>query len=225
MKYDCGCVNDTDPSGVLCSISKCEFHTKHITSPGTRGRDYYTLDPQLLNGDGIPQFYRYITQLRDGLSVEDFDYLRCGLGKSCLELGCGLGMYIPLFLQGNWRYMGVDDSPYACDWVQNIFYVPIINDTIENFPLGRTYHCVFAAHVLEHMNNAPATLRRFYNWTRERLYLIVPDDKDPVNPDHLWFFNRDSLTSLLLRTGFKNIRAKTVKVIEQENFIYCVAEK
>lgn len=226
MTYECGCVNEIDnESGVLRSISKCEFHTKAQTTPLTRDYEHYR-SLGCIDEHGIPQNARYVRELKEGLSELDFDYLKWGIGKVFLELGAGLGMYIPLILKGGARHTSIENSPFAVKWIQDTFYTSVLECDLEEIGfLPARYHCIIAAHILEHVKDAPNLLTRCYQCVRERLYLIVPDDQDPVNPDHQWFFTADTLSQLLKRTGFTNIRTQTKHVFEREGFIYCVAEK
>ena len=57
------------------------------------------------------------------------------------------------------------------------------------------------------------------------LWIIVPDDSDPVNPDHLWFFTEATLRSTIEAAGLEVVRMAKRKYIERENFIYCRARK
>jgi hypothetical protein len=227
MKYDCGCVNEIDEnSGILRSVDKCQTHSQVITTSKSRDKNYYMRGPNsAIDEDGIPNFVRYIKELGEGVSREDFSYLTDGLGRFFLELGAGLGPYIPLLLSGGGRYLAIDDSRFACEWIRRVFYVPCLEQDVETIPDDIHYDCVLAAHLLEHVWDAPGLLRKMHKIARERIYLIVPDDSDPVNPDHRWFFTRETLQVALKRAGFRNIRSKIQRIVPQENFIYTVAEK
>jgi hypothetical protein len=135
-------------------------------------------------------------------------------------------MYIPLLHAGGGTYWGVDDSPFACAWIENVFYTHVCNMSVERFfdNCEIKFDCILAAHLLEHVDDAPWILKRCHDQCRERIYLIVPDDRDPVNPDHKWFFTKDSLIIALRRAGFKEVRYQIQKIVPQEDFIYCVAE-
>jgi SAM-dependent methyltransferase len=150
--------------------------------------------------------------------------------STMLEIGCGLGSYVPFFLRNGWNYEAVESSKFAAYWTRNTFDVDVHEKTFEKFheePFVPFYHLIFAAHVLEHMESAPLALV----WINEllkpdgQLMLIVPDDSDPTNPGHQWFFTEPTLRALLEQKGFKNIRTAIRKRVERENFIYCVAEK
>jgi methyltransferase family protein len=226
--YSCGCVNEVhEKSGVLASVLKCEFHVDYSrTHPQGDSIDYFKA-MGCINERGIPQNKLLIDQLWGALLPDDFMYLFHGEGKHVLELGPGLGPYIPFFLQYHWKYDSVEMAPFACDWIESTFGYSPIRTTAEGFFLwdDSDYQCIFAAHLFEHVVNAPKLLKQCFDRLNERLVLIVPDDSDPTNPDHLWFFTQETLHALLEKIGFKNVRSQIRKHVPQENFIYCVAEK
>jgi hypothetical protein len=53
----------------------------------------------------------------------------------------------------------------------------------------------------------------------------VPDDSDPVNPDHLWHFDERTLRGCVEAAGLVVERLVVRKYIERENFLYVRARK
>lgn len=227
MKYSCGCINETDSdSGVLHCIKKCEFHIRWSVTHSQGESIEYFKEIGCIDAQGIPNNLILIQELRDGLSLQDEYYLCVGHDKTLLELGCGLGPYVSYFLAGKWSYEAVERGFFAFHWVKKTFYVPIVNGSVEEYLSSRAgFHCIFAAHLFEHLENMPKVLRQCFDRVTERLYLIVPDDGDPTNPDHYWFFTQETLKALLEKIGFARVRMQMRKRVPQENFIYCVAEK
>ena len=224
MTYSCGCVNEVHaPSGVLRSVSKCEFHLEHSrTHPEGETIEYFK-ELGCFDSQGIPQNKRLIDELLDPLEEMDIvidDH------ATVLEIGCGLGAYIPMFGR---NYIAVEKSKFACEWVKNCFDAIVTNRKFEDYNLGEGnwFDVILGAHVFEHMKDAPYQLCRCLDALKRRgkLIMIVPDDSDPTNPDHLWFFTQQTLHALLDTIGFVNIKSTTRKRVPQENFIYCVAEK
>lgn len=228
-EYSCGCVNEIDnASGVLHCVRKCEFHLKWSADHPQGGSPEYFKEIGLLE-DGISNNARLIEELLDPFAEmgigEMFFY---GNHRSLLELGCGLGCYIPLFLKLGWLYEAVEQSPYAARWTRNTFNVPVHEEKFEDFTrLVYYWNAIFGAHFFEHLRDSPAGLMKAYNYLVDDgvLYLIVPDDGDPTNPDHYWFYTTETLKGLLDQIGFKNIKIAVRKRVPQENFIYCVASK
>ena len=220
MKYDCGCVNELDEaSGLTKSVSKCPFHLDHQFSDCDFA---YYKELNCFDANGIPQNKGYIAEFLTALN--ELKNRPHELPCFALEIGCGPGMYVPLFLKWGWHYEGLDRSGFACDWIRNTFDVTSHFTTWEDFRTEHPYDVIFAAHAFEHMRDAPAMLRKAYELGNE-LWLILPDDQDPVNPDHLWFFNQRTLHAFLEKIGYRNVRSIVRRIVKQEKFIYCVAEK
>src|SRR5512135_487501 len=114
MKYSCGCINETDSdSGVLHCIKKCEFHLKWAADHPQGGSIEYFKDVGCIDAEGIPTNANLVSELWDGLSLDDDQYLHLGLGKDILEIGAGLGPYIPHFLRAHWNFTTIERGIFA----------------------------------------------------------------------------------------------------------------
>ena len=226
MKYSCGCVNEVDAeSGVLHCVQKCEFHVKFKNEQGD-GLEYY-LSLGCIK-DGIPQNLRYIREFKDAFEeIDAMPRLAVAVDREVLEVGCGVGMYVPMFHQLGWRYNGLETSEFAAEFTYNNHDVEVWVQPFEMLHAQEEFHGILAAHVVEHMKKAPAMLKKMYDFLTlgGTLWIIVPDDTDQTNPDHWWFFTQKTLHALLENIGFRNVRSTMRKRVEHENFIYCVAEK
>lgn len=226
----CGCENERsdEACGALHCVKKCEFHHTFSLSHPNDSPDYYLSMGCLQNG--IPQNKRYIDELYAPLmELDAVEYIVTGAHhRKMLEIGCGLGMYVPLFLAYGWTYFGIDTAEYATYWTRNTFAVEAKTQNFEwceYEPNG--FGLILGAHVFEHLQNTPKALDKCFRALSPggMLIALVPDDTDKVNPDHYWFFKEDSLRATLEKIGFVNVRATTKKIVEHEAFIYCVAEK
>ncbi len=222
MKYSCGCINEVDEaSGVFHCVEKCEFHVRwSLEHPQGESLQYFK-ELNLIDGNGVSYNRRLIHELPYDLPKTEV------VEPTVLELGCGLGSYVPMFLKHGWDYEAVERSKFASDWTRNVFDVHVANCSFEDFEYD-SYDMIFAAHFFEHVLDAPAMLRKAHNMLLSDgyLYLVVPNgNDDPTNPDHYWFFNPYTLESLLYKTGFLNIRMCERKVIERERFVYCTAQR
>lgn len=227
MKHPCGCINEIDgESGVMYCVEKCAYHaTWAITHPNDC-MEHYAEMGCLVNG--IPQNKKLMEEFWLGFSslVSDFD----GNRKTILEIGCGTGMYVPFFLRQGWNYIGVEPAKFAAYWTENTFDVKVYNKDFWNWydHEDQSYDAILGAHVFEHIKwdiFAVMGAVHFKLKPSGKLFVLVPDDSDPVNPDHWWFFTPDTLKALLEKTGFVNVRMNVKQVVEREKFIYCVAEK
>jgi Methyltransferase domain len=232
VKYSCGCVNEVDADWrVLRSVSKCKYHTLAKQDQPT-GLSYYESLGAIKNG--TPQCARYIAELQEALDEMQVDisyqadcFEATGKLGRCLEVGCGCSMYVPMLL-ASYQYTGIDIDEWAINWTSMAFNVTTMKFAIEEVADNIEYwDLILAPHVIEHLVNAPAMLAKMYQILNcfGKLMIIVPDDSDPVNPDHLWFFTEATLGLTLKRIGFKNIKMVSKQRVAHEKFIYCYAEK
>lgn len=231
IKYLCGCVNVIDPWwGVQRSVTKCEGHKAHA---GKSGLAYYA-EMGAIDGNGYPQHTRYARELLTGLAEAGhaliFDHSP-KIGPA-LEIGAGLGMYCPLLLTLGYPYMAIEPAADAALWIESVFGVTVQRCNWEQYALvnnnGRKgWGLIVAAHVIEHLVDAPEGIRKMFDAlvAGGRLVIVIPDDEDPLNPDHLWFFTAAHLENVLTRIGFKDIKTSVKKIVSHESFIYCTAVK
>lgn len=226
--YVCGCTNEMIEIApgvkVEHSFTKCPGH---VRESGKGGKAHYE-EMNCVNKDGIPQHNNYIKDLHEAFPgtlavpwTNDLPGVR-----SCLEIGAGIGMYAPLVLQRGYTYTAVEPDPWAADWITGAFNSPVFRKGFEEYP-SVPHDLILAFHVLEHLRDARGAVERMFRLLRPkgRLTLVVPNDDDPVNPDHLWFFTEPSLRGLLGAVGFVDVVTKVRKVIEREHWIYCTCRK
>lgn len=223
MEYPCGCVNEMNEELlVLQSISKCYYHQAHS---GRGGLAHYIEMGCIVNQ--IPQHARLIAEMRTALG-EMGEPLERGHEGMAVEVGSGLSMYAPWLLRMSYQYIGIEPDREAAQWVRSALDVDVQNTTLEDSHIvNGSVSLVVAAHVLEHAT-APLEFLGKINTImqpRGRLLLIVPDDLDPVNPDHLWFFTEESIRRTITKAGFQDVKSVVKRIVRHENFIYCSARK
>lgn len=220
--YKCSCANRMTEHGYFTSIHKCQFHK----SKSGRGGAAYYLDMGAISDRGIPCHKRLIGEAYEALGPE-FIPKSPYPDSRALEIGCGIGMYIPHVLKMGYEYEAVEMDEWAAEWVNNCFDVGIHRMPFEDFIPDNWYELVIAAHVLEHVREPVVMIERIYRMLEEggRLFLLIPDDEDPVNPDHLSFFTEPVIKSLVERAGFVKVRTAVRRRVKHENFIYVSARK
>lgn len=228
VRHPCGCQTHTHPVwGVKHSLSKCSKHQSRAVPPAALPLSYFTDDLHAAPG-GCPRHKAYIDELLDPLNENEVTIPWGTLNKSrALEIGCGLGMYAPLFMSRGYIYEGVEPAKAAADWVMNTFNVWVTCTTFEAYTAPVYYDAIIAAHVLEHFEDSPGMIAKMSSIMVPggRIYIIVPDDSDMVNPDHLWFYTRQTLTDVLKANGFGRVSTNTRRRVAHENFIYASALK
>lgn len=219
VKASCGCVNTLDAEWrVLRCVEKCPAH-RRAAKTHRRGLAYFTEMGAIVKG--IPRHAHYIAEFHEaGLRVS-------GWGNRVLEIGAGLGMYAPLFLQTGHTYEALEPDEEAAAWVRSTFNVTVHQQPFETFSDPEPYDALMAAHVFEHLEDAPGMMAKAASMLTPggTLYLIVPDDTDLTNPDHLWFFSEASLRATLERIGFKDVFISVRQRIKRERFLYASAVK
>jgi SAM-dependent methyltransferase len=222
ITYPCGCVNKPDEDwGILRSVSKCDFHR---SSAGKHGHLYYRMIGVI--GEDFPRFTKIAGELTQGLHAAGIEFTELPANNPALEVASGVAPYCPLLLRlGYSQYEALEADEWAADWVRSAFGVRVHQCWWEDFDPGYQYGLILAAHIVEHLRDAPAGLRKMFNLLKPggRVIVIVPNDEDPVNPDHLWFFTQETLRSAMERIGFQDVRMSMTRHVPQEQFIYCTA--
>jgi predicted TPR repeat methyltransferase len=222
MIYPCGCVNEVhEPSGVLQCVRKCDHHMARYRDPATIGEAYYA---ELATLDGSELMNTaHVAELTEALgSIPSAN----GPGLA-LEIGCGVSPYVGAIRAVGWSYEGLDASMWAVAWTSAHWGVPVSCGLWEAWQSSHRYGLILAAHVLEHTVDAPAALAKMAGSLESggTLLVVVPDDSDPVNPDHVWFFDLSTLRACAESAGLFVDRLEIRRIVERENFIYLKARK
>lgn len=219
----CGCTVGPDPaSGVTRALQKCDAHVEHRRNQPTGSAYYRSLG--VLDVKGEIRVGHHVDEMLDAIG----DVPRGAPGAVALEIGGGVSPYVRLIQSAGYTYHGVELDPWAAQRIASTYGVTVRFAAYgpDTFP-EEQFDLILSCHSLEHMDDAPATVRTMYRDLKPggHLVLLVPDDTDLTNPDHFWFFNVSSLRLLLEETGFEVLNLVEKKVVERENFIYCVARK
>ncbi len=223
ITYRCGCTNDRDePSGVLRCMHKCAHHRRYAEKHST-GFDYYH-HLGAITADGMPVVAHYLAQLVEALGPIP---KACRPGALAFEIGGGASPYVWAIQEAGYSYIGVEPDPWAAAWMKDTYGV-FVNQV--KFPDGLASELadlMVCIHALEHMEDAPAAFKAMVDRLRPggSLIVVVPDDSDPLNPDHLWFFDERSLLGLAERSGLVDITIAKRKYIEREHFLYLKASQ
>lgn len=247
ITYKCGCVNDVhEPGGVLRSISKCDRHRAKQRDVGTLDKAYYEELGSLVNG-GI-RTDNYLAELTDALGTFPLagEPVRSPISEIeseplAMEIGGGISPYFEAIRQAGYFYFGIEPSQYACRYMCEKFGLAPYGDgstkpdypglmlraLFGEIPCKPEFSLVLAAHSLEHMQDAPGAIVQCADMLRPggELWIIVPDDSDPTNPDHLFFFTEASLRSCVERAGLAIEQFAVRKHVPHERFLYCRAKK
>lgn len=228
--HACGCVTAPHPvHGVTYAVSKCPGHVAALAAQPT-GEAYYRAIG-LLDARGQVRFDHYVAEMAAGLGGPFPPPVPAWNGRpaaEALEVGCGVSPYVRAVTAAGYRYSGVDPDEWA---VTRTLIEGGSTALAEPFD-GRhwadcTFGLVLAAHSLEHLPDAPHALAEFRRVLVPggHLVLLVPDDSDPTNPDHRWFFTPETLRAALAAAGFEVVTLAARRVVEKELFLYCHARR
>lgn len=169
-------------------------------------KEYHKLKHSHLYSD--PDYYNVRAELARLRYFEPQDW-----NKKILEWGVGLGQNIALFKNA----IGYDISEFATDFctTKGVLATTDLEALPENY-----YEIIISAHVLEHLENPLGALRISHSKLRKngKLILILPLevhkrlDSNKLRMDanqHLYSWNYQTLTNLLIKAGFKPISAET----------------
>lgn len=227
MTHKCGCTVEVHaPSGVLRSVVKCPHHRAMMRDPATLDAAYYA-ELGVVDADGRPRETAHVAELVEALGelppAPDPDAL-------ALEIGCGASPYVGAIRRAGWGYIGADGSPWAARWMRDthgaVVYPAVFEELAAVLAPGG-FGLILAAHVLEHLEDAPGAIRRAAGLLAPggEMWVVVPDDSDLGNPDHLWFHRPETLRACALAAGLEVVREATRRYVAHENFLYLSARR
>lgn len=212
----CSCQNAVhSPTGAIRAVSKCEPHRRAYRDPTTLDERYF-VENAAFGGTHLPEL------------LEALGPFPAAMGsRAALEIGCGCSPYAGAIRAAGWRYSGIDVSPWAARWTAGRYGVSTWVADWESWSPPGPCGLILAAHVIEHLIDAPAAFAKIAASLepKSELWIVIPDDSDLANPDHLWFFNEQSLTRAVSLAGLRVAALAKFRRIERENFLYCRAIK
>jgi SAM-dependent methyltransferase len=143
-----------------------------------------------------------------------------------LEMGCGLGYFLDTAFDVGFDVMGVEFNPAAADHVRRKYRFPIAQGSVPGIDLGDLmFDVVCAFDVIEHLHEPKASLQDIAAHTVPRglLALVTMDSSSLVSRllgkrledfrrirEHLYFFDRKTITRLLRDTGFEVLTIRSI---------------
>lgn len=145
-------------------------------------------------------------------------------GNSLLDVGCGLGVFLKKAKQEGYAVSGNDISEYARNFVKKILKIPFYKGTLADYPLPKNrFDIVCAWDVVEHIPIVKDTFQSILHSLKSGgyLFLTTPDlasfDAQILGrfwygykkiPEHLIFFDKDSIRKTLENSGFKVVEIR-----------------
>jgi SAM-dependent methyltransferase len=147
------------------------------------------------------------------------DFERLILGRDMFDIGAATGYFLLLAKARGWNVSGIEISKDASQKARNKG-LDIITGTLSDTNIQRNFDVVTMWDVIEHMRNpefeinlvnkilkpggllainTPDSYSLIARILKKRWHLVVP-------PEHIWYFNKKSLSLLLERNGFKILK-------------------
>jgi 2-polyprenyl-3-methyl-5-hydroxy-6-metoxy-1,4-benzoquinol methylase len=142
-------------------------------------------------------------------------------GGDLLEVGCGHGFFLESARPYFQRCVGVDFSPAVVASARSRAN-QVYQGGIESIPRSETYDCIVLISVIEHVHEPVDFLRTLRTHLRPsgRLIVATPDVSGvfqrmlgrrwpayQVIPEHVAFYNRHTLSSLMTKAGLTRVTA------------------
>ena len=222
--FSCGCeLERCDICKAAKSIKKCGLH-----QPKEHNSQYYYLDDLHGYSQGIPRHTKICAEFEMALKEMKF-YIPVHKPTEArvLDIGAGIGANAPMFMQRGYRYEALEIDSWACKYIKGAYSPHTHNVKFEDFTDVYNWDAIVASHVLEHFADARAMLKKMFDMLKPggHVYIIIPDDTDLGNPDHLWFFKESSIRQWFEEVGFEDIKTIQKQIVVFEDFIYIVARK
>lgn len=170
--------------GVIRTTRKA--HRNTCIAATNCGMHYYSKEDMNTLIGGIPQ-NKYYTELHQ----EFFDHF--GRDLKVLEVGCGIGPFIPQWLSWGWNITVIEYDNWAARYVEHAYPpVKVYQGDFLSTEFHLRYDLVVACHSLEHFKNSDLAFEKICS-LGEMFYIEVPDASDLYIQDHWWHFDERTL--------------------------------
>lgn len=221
-EVECGCqLVRCGICGVGLSQQKCPLH-----KPKKHDSQFYYQQELHGSREGIPRHTKVAAELE--LALQDMDFgIPWGDAAPAIDIGAGIGIYAPLLMSKGYRYEALELDRWACHYIKGAYSPHTHNIKFCQLKEAYSWQLILAAHVLEHLKESDRSLEKMFRILRPGglLYIIIPDDSDIGNPDHLWFFKEETMRQWMEECGFVDIRATQKQIVVWEKFMYFVGRK
>ncbi len=138
-----------------------------------------------------------------------------------LDVGCGSGQFLGLMSHLGWTVSGLEPSPVACRLAAERWGIEPINGWIEDVS-ARDFDVVSMCGVIEHLHDPLDSLRKIRALLKPggRVFITTHDISGPGPrlygthwvgwevPQHLYFFDQNSICKILEKAGFHSVRIR-----------------
>lgn len=152
-------------------------------------------------------------------------------GKRLLDVGCGAGFFLKAAEEKGWEVEGVEISPAASEYAQNIVRVKVLKGKLEDKHLpAEKYDLAVLSETIEHLMNPLDTLKEIYRiLTKEGILLISTPDYNSLSrlflrknwavispEEHFSIFTKKNLCHILQKANFCVLGIRNLRQLNPE---------
>lgn len=209
------------------------FRTDPLPSSESSARFHRTQYRQMYKGAASPTARRIYRSAR--LAIARWKHLAPFMPPACsvLDIGSGSGEWLYVLDRMGRRPEGIEVDPCYADFSVRSYGVSVAKASVFDFdPRGRRFDVITAFHVLEHLADPLAVLRKCHDWlTSDGILAVeVPNlastRQNPsrlFHPAHLVGFTPGSLHFAAESAGFQPVRWMSDS--DQRNLLVCLAKQ
>lgn len=211
-----------DKKGVgflLCLKCGLVFLEKKVTSSNLYEDIYFNIDYDK------GQVIGYRDYLADKAIFDKYFATRLDMIESyqkpgrILDIGCAFGFFLALAKKRGWQVYGVEPAKKPALFARRKYRLNILNDPVEKVSFGKeSFDVVALFQTIEHLADPISVLKKIKQWLKKDGLIVIstPNQRSYLarlmgkywfeyKPDeHFFYFSPETLTRLLLKTGFKN---------------------
>lgn len=146
-----------------------------------------------------------------------------GSRNTLLDLGCGRGYFLLEAKSKGWKVKGVDVSSKEVEYATKRLHLNVVRSDIIKYKDINKYDLITLSQVIEHIRNPNELIKKTKSLLAKNglLYIATPNINSAsamihginfehfIPPEHLNYFNNQSLKYLLEANGFRILRSET----------------